>query len=761
MIRKLFYLVSVFMVVGLIGPAAAQDVDMEIGFGTPVIDGQVDDIWADASVASFVPLDDPANGSGTWMALYDSENLYVLVDITDDSLQNDSADSWLDDSVELYFDGGNTKLNTALAGDDHQFSFGWTADDIQGTNIAGYTEGIEQAQATTDTGWRIEIKMPWLSIQGAAPMAGDLIGIDCYYNDDDDGGDSRENKMLGFSAVEGWNDASQWGTAILGAIPIHKPVDPGADGLVVYYALENDVNDSSGNGLDGTIVGDPNFVDGLEGMALDFNGDDYVDCGTNDVLNNLSDAMTVSAWVNIRSVTTGWMGIVMKGETAWRLGVNNESTGIHFGFTGGTRGWQAANSVTELPFDEWHHIAGTYDRSVGGTVHVDGIAETVNPDPNGVATNEMPLFLGENPESLGRLFDGMLDEVKIYDRALSEGEMLYISGNRNLALNPSFEEDEDILDDPNWYSWGTWNPDEGAGSNAYIVDTDSVDGARSLRIEPVGAENWYFIVISLPIPVDMDKVYTTSFYAKAEAPRPLTVQMKAEDNSISEWSSTTFELTTEWAEYSFTSEVLIDTIKLELLCAGSEVPFLLDSVTVFMSGNAPPPDVPDVPDVPLVPGENILVNGGFEDGVMEPWTTYGNVTTEVVTELTDATVPEAPVEGAYCLHVVVPEAGANSWDAGLQSAGHVFEAGKQYTMSANVKSKAGTLDIHFKPERAADPWEGYNDTTFTMTEEWTEFSVETGVIPADVDPASITFHIGFAAGDFWVDDVKFSELVEE
>jgi len=48
-----------------------------------------------------------------------------------------------------------------------------------------------------------------------------------------------------------------------------------------------------------------------------------------------------------------------------------------------------------------------------------------------------------------------------------------------------------------------------------------------------------------------------------------------------------------------------------------------------------------------------------------------------------------------------------------------------------------------------------------MTEEWTEFSVETGVIPADVDPASITFHIGFAAGDFWVDDVKFSELVEE
>jgi len=59
--------------------------------------------------------------------------------------------------------------------------------------------------------------MPWLSIWGAAPQAGDLIGIDCYYNDDDDGGDSRENKLLSFSAIEGWNDASQWGTAMLTA----------------------------------------------------------------------------------------------------------------------------------------------------------------------------------------------------------------------------------------------------------------------------------------------------------------------------------------------------------------------------------------------------------------------------------------------------------------------------------------------------------------------------------------------------------------
>jgi len=155
--------------------------------------------------------------------------------------------------------------------------------------------------------------------------------------------------------------------------------------------------------------------------------------------------------------------------------------------------------------------------------------------------------------------------------------------------------------------------------------------------------------------------------------------------------------------------------------------------------------------------ENLLDNGGFESGVMSPWSTYGSVTTEVVDTLVDAAVPEDPIEGDYCLHLVVPEAGVNSWDAGLQNSGHVFEAGKYYTLSAFVKSKAGDLQIHFKPEQAFDPWTGYGDTTMTMTEEWQEFSVTTPVMTENVDPGSITFHIQFAAGDFWVDAVRWYE----
>jgi len=123
----------------------------------------------------------------------------------------------------------------------------------------------------------------------------------------------------------------------------------------------------------------------------------------------------------------------------------------------------------------------------------------------------------------------------------------------NLALNPSFEEDEIILNDPNWEGWCTWNPEEVTGSIAEFDETEFIDGKRSLRIEPVGTENWHFVVANISIPVQMGSDYTASFWVKAQEPRPLTAAFKAADNTVT-WGETSFELTTEWAEYSMTSE---------------------------------------------------------------------------------------------------------------------------------------------------------------------------------------------------------------
>jgi len=150
----------------------------------------------------------------------------------------------------------------------------------------------------------------------------------------------------------------------------------------------------------------------------------------------------------------------------------------------------------------------------------------------------------------------------------------------NLAINPSFEEDEVILNDTAYEHWWTWGWEDGLTSTVEIDETEFVDGTRSLRVDPIGSTNWFFIVANSPMPVEVDKDYTASFWIKAEEPRPLAARFKATDNSV-DWGYTDFEVTTEWAEYTMTSKALNAELKFEIFCAGVEVPLWIDFVNVY------------------------------------------------------------------------------------------------------------------------------------------------------------------------------------
>lgn len=419
--------------------AGVEQIDMEIGYALmpPALDGEVDAIWSLASTQSFVPLADPNDASGTWKVLYDADNLYVLVEVTDDSLKNDSMSAWQDDSVEVYFDGGNTKLTTALSGDDHQYTLGWTADDVQGTNITGYTEGIELGQVTTATGWRIEIKFPWATLLGdpnAMPEGRDLIGIDVYYNDDDDGGDTREGKMLSFSAVEGWNDASQWGTAILAVVP--EPVDPGAAGLAAYYPLDRDTDDVSANGLDGTPMGDPEWIDGFVGDAVLLDGDgDFIQVASDPKL-DIAGPISLALWIRPDAndpeglgTETAPMAKALSGASpswSWQVRYGWGSPKPYMGFTFNTtpRAW--AYVGRKLAQGEWHHIACAHDGATL-TAYLNGLAAESTP-MGAITISPTPVLIGS--DGWGSDWIGGIDEVAIYNRALSPEEILYLAGYR-------------------------------------------------------------------------------------------------------------------------------------------------------------------------------------------------------------------------------------------------------------------------------------------------------------------------------------------
>jgi hypothetical protein len=200
--------------------------------------------------------------------------------------------------------------------------------------------------------------------------------------------------------------------------------------LVAYWKLDETngsvAYDSSGNGLDGTLYGDPQWQPsgGIVYGALDFDGiDDYVDCGNEPIFDIASNEMAVSAWVTIRSCTNAWQVIVSKGEYAWRLSTHNMEPRFHFGVTW----WQSTDTYgisgeTSVGFDEWHHVTGSFDgRNIN--IYLDGLLDgnTTTTEPIGISEDNV--LIGNNPWDLIRFWDGLIDDVRIYDCVPSQTEI--------------------------------------------------------------------------------------------------------------------------------------------------------------------------------------------------------------------------------------------------------------------------------------------------------------------------------------------------
>lgn len=203
-------------------------------------------------------------------------------------------------------------------------------------------------------------------------------------------------------------------------------------GLVAWWKMDdgssNTAADSSGNGLGGTLVGNPTWMAGTVGGALKFDGDgDYVDIGK-DAKFNIASQITVAAWIKVDAFDREWQTIISKGDSSWRLQRNWDKGTLEFGCTGlvvpGNR-WGGIYGKTDVNDGQWHHAAGVYDGQKL-SLYVDGSLDVSVDVKGSVSINDYPVLIGENAEKPQRFWNGLIDDVRVYNYGLNAGEVAEI-----------------------------------------------------------------------------------------------------------------------------------------------------------------------------------------------------------------------------------------------------------------------------------------------------------------------------------------------
>ncbi len=202
----------------------------------------------------------------------------------------------------------------------------------------------------------------------------------------------------------------------------------GTGRLVGWWTLDETagttVADASGNGHTGTLAGDPNWTQGRIDGALEFDGEgDYVDLGTAADF-DVVDRTTVCAWVKVNAFTVDWQTIIAKGDTAWRLS-RDQGNNLHFGCTGLWPEWVRGSA--DVNDGQWHHVAGVYD----GTelrLYIDGTLDASAKTSGSININTYPVYIGGNAEQPGREWNGLIDDVRLYNYALSDTEIEALHG---------------------------------------------------------------------------------------------------------------------------------------------------------------------------------------------------------------------------------------------------------------------------------------------------------------------------------------------
>jgi hypothetical protein len=205
-------------------------------------------------------------------------------------------------------------------------------------------------------------------------------------------------------------------------------------GVVAAYGFDEPSGTTASDGVNGhhgTVTGATRVPTGRYGGALSFDGiDDWVSIPHDPAL-NLSAGMTIEAWVK-PSALTSWRGVVMKEEaSALPYALYASSAADTPAASVFTTSAVNASGPPALGLGTWTHLAMTWDGSVL-RLYVDGAEIATGAAPGALLTSTGQLRIGGNGLR-GEFFAGLIDEVRVYDRALAASR---IGADMNTPVSP-------------------------------------------------------------------------------------------------------------------------------------------------------------------------------------------------------------------------------------------------------------------------------------------------------------------------------------
>jgi len=263
-----------------------------------------------------------------------------------------------------------------------------------------------------------------------------------------------------------------------------KPLATNApDNQILWLAGDGDALDLSGNGNNGTLQNGTGFTVGKVGQGLTFDGGDDQITIPDNANQNGGTNLTIEAWINPTSLPHG--GTILQKRTSGNIGGyvfeptqpsgGGQPNGLQFVIMiGGV--YSFLNPANVVQPNVWQHVAATYDGAFM-RIYVNGVEVANKPQTGAIDNVAAPVVIGRNVVG-SNAFQGKIDEISVYNRALTAAEIQSIS---NADLAGKYKAQATVPSDI-----AAWYPADGNTNDLQAANNATLQGGATYANGKVG-----------------------------------------------------------------------------------------------------------------------------------------------------------------------------------------------------------------------------------------------------------------------------------